>query len=285
MVNEFRPTTISAVPEAVCNGVDLHFERSGDGPRLLYCNGSGAALDSVRPLLRMLSSHFDLLAFDYRGMGASAPMTEPYTMADVAADVADLLDVVGWGRTMLLGLSFGGMVAQEFAVTHPERLDRLALLATSPGGAFPSYPLDQLADLPAGERASRSLRLADRRWTADWLAAHPDQAVLAAGFDTGRPGEETGAQAQGRRLQLQARKGHDVLDRLHRVRCPTLVGSGRYDDIAPLANGQAIVGRISGATHHVYDGGHLFVVQDPAAWPELVAFLGQDGHRRPSREP
>ena len=76
-------------------GVALHYECIGEGPRLLYCNGSGTTVDSSRPLLDMLSARFELLAFDYRGMGRSAPVTEPYAMADVAADVAALLDAVG----------------------------------------------------------------------------------------------------------------------------------------------------------------------------------------------
>lgn len=238
---------------------DLHVERRGTGPRLLYCNGSGATLREVRPLLNLLARHFDLLAFDYRGMGASPPAIEPYTMADLAADVTVLLDEVGWERTALAGLSFGGMVAQEFAVTHPERVSRLALLCTSPGGAFSSFPLETLADLPAEERHARSLQLADRRGTADWLVEAPTQ--------------ETAAQATGRLLQMQARKGHNVLDRLKNITCPTFVASGRYDDIAPVTNGQAIADRIPDATMHVYNGGHMFMAQDPTAWPEIIAFL------------
>jgi pimeloyl-ACP methyl ester carboxylesterase len=253
--------------------VELYYELLGDGPKLLYCNGSGATLDGVRPLLGMLATRFDVLAFDYRGIGASAPATEPYTMGAIAADVAGLLDVVGWERTALAGWSFGGMVAQEFAVTFPDRVARLALSATSPGGAFASYPLDQLGDLPRDERATRLLRLADTRWTAEWLSAHPDQAALAAGFAAEHNGELTEAQALGRLLQLQARKGHDVLDRLHRVSCPTWVGCGRYDEIAPVLNGRAIVDRTPNATLHEYDGGHLFLAQDPAAWPDLAEFL------------
>jgi 3-oxoadipate enol-lactonase len=254
-------------------GVALHYERLGDGPRLLYCNGSGTTVDTSRPLLDMLSARFEVLAFDYRGMGRSAPVTEPYGMSDVAADVAALLDDVGWDRTSLAGLSFGGMVAQEFAVTFPHRIDRLALMATSPGGAFASYPLETLADLPALERGLRSLNLADRRWTAEWFATHPEDAALVGTLATDLPAEET-AQAQGRLFQLRARKGHDVLDRLHQVTCPTFVGSGRYDDIAPVANGQAIVDRITNATLHIYESGHLFLLQDPAAWPAIATFLG-----------
>ena len=251
----------------------LHHERRGTGPPLLYCNGSGASLRSVRPLLTVLSGHFDLLAFDYRGMGDSDPVTEPYTMADLATDVADLLDTVGWRRTALAGLSFGGMVAQEFAVTFPERVSRLALLSTSPGGAFASYPLDTLADLPADERNARSLLLSDRRWTPEWLAAHPDQAAMVAAYTAAAPAEETEAQITGRLLQLRARRDFDATDRLHRVTCPTFVGSGRFDDIAPLANGRAIAERIPGATLHVYQGGHMFMAQDPTAWPQIIEFL------------
>lgn len=252
---------------------ELYHERLGEGPRLLYCNGSGTTVDSTRPLLQMLSAQFEVLAFDYRGMGRSAPVTEPYAMADIATDAAALLDAVGWERIALAGLSFGGMVAQELAVTFPERIDRLALMATSPGGAFASYPLDTLADLAPLERGLRSLNLADRRWTAEWFAARPEDAALVGTLAAGLPAEETEDQARGRVLQLQARAGHDVLDRLHRVTCPTFVGSGRYDDIAPVANGQAIADRITGATLHVYDSGHLFLLQDPAAWPEIAAFL------------
>ncbi|MGI9126554.1 MAG: alpha/beta fold hydrolase [Mycobacterium sp.] len=251
----------------------LHFERRGTGPRLLYCNGSGATLREVRPMLNILAADFDVLAFDYRGMGASPPVTESYTMADLAGDVAGLLDEVGWDRTALLGLSFGGMVAQEFAVTHPDRVQRLALLSTSPGGAFSSYPLDTLADLPTAERNARNLQLSDRRWTPEWLAEHPDQAALVATFATEAAAVETEEQARGRRLQMQARKGHNVLSRLGKISCPTFVGNGRYDDIAPVVNGRAIADRTQGATMHVYNGGHMFMAQDATAWPEIIGFL------------
>ncbi len=126
------------MPTLCCNGVELHVERAGQGPRLLYCNGSGATLAAVPWLLNRLAERFDVVAFDYRGMGASAPISEPYAMADAAADVAGLLDAFGWERTAMLGWSFGGMVAQEFAVSFPERLERLALLSTSPGGPQPA---------------------------------------------------------------------------------------------------------------------------------------------------
>ena len=76
--------------------------------------------------------------------------------------------------------------------------------------------------------------------------------------------------------QLQARKGHDVYERLPRISCPTLVASGRSDGIAPAANGAAIASQIPHAELRLFDGGHLFFLQDPTALPEIIAFLRAD---------
>jgi pimeloyl-ACP methyl ester carboxylesterase len=79
-------------------------------------------------------------------------------------------------------------------------------------------------------------------------------------------------------LQSQARKDHNVLDRLFRIPCPTFVTNGRYDAIAPPANGQTIVERVADGSLYVYEDGHASVLQDPVAWTELVTlYSGQDG--------
>ena len=146
------------------NGVELYWEQRGGGPRLLFCNGSGLTLRDVRPLLDPLTASFDLLAWDYRGFGRSAPVTRPYAMADVAADAAALLEIAGWQSCRVIGASFGGMVAQEFAVTNPDRVERLALACTSAGGeGGSSYPLQKLLELPPAQRVPAELTLADSR--------------------------------------------------------------------------------------------------------------------------
>src|SRR6478735_4132641 len=217
------------------NGVELYWERRGSGPRLLFCNGSGTTLQAVGPLLDLVAATFDLLAWDYRGLGRSAPMTGPYTMADLAADAAGLLQIAGWDICRVLGVSFGGMVAQEFAVTHPERVERLALACTSAGGdGGSSYPLHKLSELPPQERAAAQLKLADSRWDERWLEAHPADRALA----------EALAAAAARTAQLEARAGHDVWDRLDAITRPALVGYGNYDGIAPAPNSTAIASRL-----------------------------------------
>ena len=253
------------------NGVELYWEHWGAGPRLLFCNGSGTTLQTVRPLLDLVAAKFDVLAWDYRGLGRSVPLTGPYTMADLAADAVGLLEIAGWDICRLLGVSFGGMVAQEFAVTHPERVERLVLACTSAGGGGgSSYPLHKLPGLPPGQRAAAQLKLADSRWDQRWLEAHPADRALAedltaAGQDQRYPAACT--------AQLEARAGHDVWDRLDAITCPALVGYGTYDGIAPVQNSTAIASRLRGAELRGYEGGHLFLFQDPAALPEFEAFL------------
>src|SRR5215467_15008483 len=161
------------------NGVELYWEQRGSGPRLLFCNGSGTTLQTVRPLLDLVAATFDLLAWDYRGLGRSGLLTGPYTMADLAADAVGLLEIAGWDSCRVLGVSFGGMVAQEFAVTNPGRVERLALACTSAGGeGGSSYPPQKLQELPPQERAAAGLRLADSRWDERWLEAHPVDRML-----------------------------------------------------------------------------------------------------------
>jgi pimeloyl-ACP methyl ester carboxylesterase len=256
------------------NGAELYWEHRGSGPRLLFCNGSGTTLQVVRPLLDSLAGRFELLAWDYRGLGGSVPLAGSYTMADLAADAAGLLELAGWATCRVAGVSFGGMVAQEFAVSRPQQVERLALACTSAGGGGgSSYPLEELQGLPPEERVTASLKLADSRWDERWLAAHPADRALADALARAGQDQPGAAAAAGADARLAARAGHDVWDRLGAITCPALVGYGNYDGIAPARNSAAIASRIRGAQLRGYDGGHLFLFQDPAALAEFVDFL------------
>lgn len=195
-------------------------------------------------------------------------------MADYAADAAALLDHVGWESCRVVGVSFGGMVAQEFAVTHPHRVERLALLCTSPGGAYASYPLHELAAMDEEQVMALRATLLDTRFTPGYLAEHPADRALAD-YAIQRPTEAATAEVRrGMAAQLDARSRHDVVDRLGSIACPTLVASGRYDGIAPPTNGEAIAARVPDAELRVYEGGHMFFVQDRRAMPDILDFLG-----------
>jgi 3-oxoadipate enol-lactonase len=265
------------MPHLHINDIDIYHERAGTGPRLLFINGSGANLSDMAPLLAMYATRFDVLAHDQRGLGRTSAPEGPYTMADYAADAAGLAQAIGWDRYRLVGVSFGGMVAQELAVTFPERIERLVLMCTSPGGAGgSSYPLHTLATRPVETQSETWPQILDTRFTPDWLAAHDGDRMLAAMVAQRPAVQKPDEVRRGERLQLEARADHDVFDRLPRIVCPTLVASGRFDGIAPPENGEAIVQQISGAELRLYDGGHIFFTQDQRALPDVIDFLAQD---------
>ena len=115
------------MPTVTANGISIYYERSGTGPPLLFCNGSGSTLEGSALLIAPFTERFDVVAHDQRGLGRTEIPPTPYTMAEYAADAMSLADEVGWDRFRIVGISFGGMVAQEIAVTWPDRVERLAL--------------------------------------------------------------------------------------------------------------------------------------------------------------
>jgi pimeloyl-ACP methyl ester carboxylesterase len=168
------------------------------------------------------------------------------------------------------------MVAQEIAATAPARIERLALACTSPGGeGGSSYPLHELATMPADEAQALGLRLLDTRFDPEYLASHPADRGLAEMMVSRRTAAKTDEQRRGEAEQLGARSGHDVTGRLGRVSCPTLVACGRYDGIAPPPNSETIAARIPHAELRRYEGGHVFFAQDPKALPEILDFLDE----------
>jgi pimeloyl-ACP methyl ester carboxylesterase len=262
------------VPTERLNGIDVYFERDGRGSPLLFFNGSGSTLATSKLLIDVFRSRFDVVAHDQRGLGRTSIPPGPYEMSDYAADALALLDAVGWTSCRVAGVSFGGMVAQELAVTAPERVERLALVCTSPGGPVTSsYPLHELESMDERERAALAMRLLDTRFDAAWLDAHPADRALVEGMAARNAGDKSDEQRRGAREQLLARSRHDVCDRLVKVTCPTFVAAGRFDGIAPPANSEAIADRVPDAELRVYDGGHAFFAQDPRALPEVLDFL------------
>jgi 3-oxoadipate enol-lactonase len=261
----------------VANGVELYYEVEGAGERLLFISGTGADLRRGPRLTDgSLFASFELLQYDQRGLGRSAVPPGPYSLADYGDDAAALLDALGWDDCLVLGVSFGGMVAQELAIRHPDRVQRLVLACTSSGGrGGASYPLHELVDLDPEVRLTRQLELLDTRWDATWRDANPEMVqTLREGFRLSGAGD-AGADA-GLRLQLEARRKHDTSARLGGIHCPTLVCGGRYDGIAPPANSEFLAGAIEDARLEMFDGGHVFMMQDPAAFPAMIDFLRGD---------
>ena len=206
------------MPTVTLNGIDVYYERGGSGPPLLFCNGSGGTLESAALLIAQFREHFDVVAHDQRGLGRTSIPAEQFTMAQYAADAAALLEHVGWATSAVVGVSFGGMVAQEFAVTHPQRVERLALACTSAGGeGGSSYPLQELLELPPGQRVAAELKVVDSRWDQRWLEAHPADRAIAERMTAAGQDQQDPAAVAAYQAQLQAREGHDGCQTEHDV--------------------------------------------------------------------
>jgi 3-oxoadipate enol-lactonase len=263
------------MPVATANGLSLYYERAGSGPPLLFISGTGGDL-RVKPNVfdGPMAKRFDLLAYDQRGLGQSDKPDVAYSMADYADDAAALLASQGWDRAAVIGVSFGGMVAQELAIRHPEQVSRLVLACTSPGGAGgASFPFHEIEHLKGEARARHMIPISDIRRDDAWAAANPDQYGLFVAMGAADPFADEPGHAMGAHRQLEARAAHDTWDRLPEIACPTLVAAGRYDGIALPATQEKMAARISGAALQWFNGGHMFIIQDRTAILAMMAFL------------
>jgi 3-oxoadipate enol-lactonase len=265
------------MPYLTVRDLDICFDRAGAGPPLLAISGSRGDLRLKPNLLESpLAKSFDVLAYDQRGLGRTSKPNKAYSMADYAEDAAALLDAVGWKRVRVVGVSFGGMVALELALRHPDRVSKLALCCTSPGGeGGSSYPHHSLQNLSARERARVMVSISDTRCDAGWAADSPGELEeLIRKFSDEPFAEEPGHQSGISRL-LEARRQHDTWERIAHIACPVLICGGLYDGIALPLSQKRIVVRIPGAALRMFEGGHQFLWQDSSAFPEIVRFLAE----------
>lgn len=243
----------------------VHYARFGAGEPLLMISGSGGDLRETFPETHPLNRHFDTVHYDQRGLGQTTEGDHAPTMADFADDAARLCEVLGWSRCRVVGTSFGGMVAQHLAIRHPNLVERLVLNCTSPGGELASYPLDRVYELPDDQAAELRLRLTDTRYETEGTL--PDLDVLVDRYR--RPVRPS----PGFRAQLAARTDHDTTADLASIQAPTLVCAGRYDGIAPVTNSEHLAERIPDAELDVFEGGHLFMLQDRRSRERTRDFL------------
>lgn len=263
------------MPHARVGDIDMYYERQGEGPQLLFISGTGGDL-RVKPNVfdGGLARSFELLAFDQRGLGQTSKPDRPYSMGGYADDAAGLMDSLGWESALVVGVSFGGMVAQELVLRHPTKVRRLVLACTSPGGAGgASFPFHEIEGMERLERSRMLIPISDTRRDEAWSAAHPDLYAQILAFGASDPYTDEPGHAMGAHRQLEARARHDTWDRLPDIACPVMIAAGRYDGIALSETQQRMAARIPGARLRFFEGGHLFMIQDRAAVPAMTEFL------------
>jgi 3-oxoadipate enol-lactonase len=251
--------------------IELSYERSGSGPPLLLIMGmSGTALHWGESFLRELRRDFDVIAYDHRGVGESTRLAGALTIAELAGDASALLTALEIDAAHVLGISMGGMVAQELALAHPEQVLTLALGCTYCGGprsvhTDPALMAGLSAAIMSGDRA-RALRAGWEINVSPTMAR--DEAAYAEYLEIARRRRVAVPVVM---AQLQACAAHDTSERLHELAMPTLVLHGTEDQLLPVANGRLIASLISGSRLEIFDGvGHLFFWERPERSAELV---------------
>lgn len=259
---------------------ELFYKIKGNGPKLIIITGTNSDTRHTPCIYDAPgSSAFELLNFDHRGMGQSSTPGTPLSMKAYADDIVKLLDVLGWQETAVVGVSFGGMVAQHFALSYPERVSHLALCCTSSGGGGgSSYPLQTLINYTAEEYASHIMKLMNLKHDDTWQAAHPKLAKRTydyyfQGADASYNNPEKYAAMK---EQFAARAEHNVYEDLAKLEIPTLVACGELDGVAPPENSKAMAAVIPNAQLETFRGGHLFLKEDAVAWPTLFSFLNPE---------
>jgi pimeloyl-ACP methyl ester carboxylesterase len=237
------------------NGFRLRVMEAGDGPPILLIMGLGGSIETWNPLRRRLPGH-RLIMVDHPGMGLSSVPPLPIPMTTIARLYADVLDQLGYRRVDVMGYSFGGAVAQQFAYQFPDRVDRLVLMATACGwGGVPGTP----AALTAAGMPLRLYSNTFRELLAPYLYAgrvgrRPSLLSNELHTRTGRR-----ASLRGVACQIFAYSMWSSLCWLHTVKHPTLVMAGEEDPLAPAQNSRIIAARMPNARLHIARrGGHLF---------------------------
>ncbi|MGH2944022.1 MAG: alpha/beta fold hydrolase [Solirubrobacteraceae bacterium] len=259
------------MPRVAVAGTELQYERRGTGAPLLLIQGLGGnSTHWGEPFLAALERDFELVLYDHRGMGRSAPQQGAVTVGSLAEDALALLDALGLADAHVLGISLGGMVAQELALAAGRRVRTLTLGCTSCGGTQ-SRPtaaevVQRLTAAALSRDRERLLRTGFELVVSSAYASEPAHYAAFAAAAERFPATIPALLAQQAALQ-----GHDAYARLRGIRVPTLVIHGSDDQLLAPINGDLVASLIPGARLELLHGvGHLFFWEQPERSAELV---------------
>lgn len=265
------------MPYARNGSLRVYYESAGEGPPVLLIMGQGMSLEAGWRTVEALSGRFRVLSFDNRDMGRSDRSVLPYVVPQLAGDAIAVLDAAGERRAHVYGISLGGMIAQEVALRHRDRVLSLVLGATTAGGPR-AVPMDtRVLTFYARVGAMGAEE-------AEWAAV-----PYSYGCRTRRDHGERIAQDIARRLrhapdtiayvhQVAAAATHSTQGRLGEITAPTLVVHGAQDQLQAPRNAELLADGIQGAELAIWpDAGHLYVTDEPEADRAIGRFLDRHG--------
>jgi 3-oxoadipate enol-lactonase len=254
----------------------IAWERHGAGPPLLLIHGLGYARWGWKPVLPGLAERFDVLLFDNRGIGESDAPPGPYTASEMAADALQVLDEAEVERAHVVGTSLGGMVAQELALAAPERVDRLVLACTTPGGPrahpMPEVTVALLAEAQRLEPTVALRRFVENALAPQTVAEHPElvERIMEHRLRTKQDPAAWSAQAA-------AGATFDAYDRVGAITAPTLVVTGTDDAVVDPRNSELLCQLLTDSDNAYFPGlGHLFFWESPDGFVHCVTSFIED---------
>jgi 3-oxoadipate enol-lactonase len=259
MMGDRSPVRLHYVEEGPTNQVDR------SRLPLLLVGSLGSALDMWDPQVPALAGDRRLIRVDHRGHGESPVPAGPYSIAELAADIIALLDALGLDQVDYAGLSLGGMIGQYLASEHPERIRRLALLATTSHFPDPKVWEDRIAAVSEGGTESTAEGTVDRWYTSAWSQANPKwvertKEMIRDTSDIGYLG------------CCQAIRDWDHTHRLEAITAPTLVIAGTADPSTPPdPHGDTLAERIPGAEYVKVEAAHLLSIERADEVNDLLA--------------
>jgi 3-oxoadipate enol-lactonase len=245
--------------------VRIAWESTGTGKPLLLIQGLGYARWGWDPVGPGLAERFRVLTFDNRGIGESAVPPGPYTAREMAADALQVLDEAGAVRTHVVGASLGGMIAQELAVAAPERVDRLVLCCTTPGGPA-AVQMPAVTVRLFQQAATLAPEVALKRFIENALGPEPPEGLLDELLRRrlANPPDPAGWQAQ-------AAAGTTFPGVDATIEASTLVLHGTADNVVDVGNADLLAQMIPNARSELFPGaGHLFFWEQPDRFVRIV---------------
>jgi 3-oxoadipate enol-lactonase len=255
------------------DGTRLYYERTGAGAQVLLVMGLGMNATGWWRTIPVLAERLGLVAFDNRGSGRSDVPEGPYSLEQMADDAMAVLDACGLERAHVYGISLGGIIAQQIALAHPERVDRLVLGATTPGGPRHTRADDDVLRL-VGARGTLSAE------QAAWASVPINYARRTRERAGQRIAEDIVQRlrypvtGRGYGAQVEVAMRYAAGDAVRAIAAPTLVVHGEEDVLVPAPNGRLLAELIPGATLSMWpETAHLYPTDEPAADRAVLEFL------------
>jgi pimeloyl-ACP methyl ester carboxylesterase len=253
-------------------GVKIAYELRGDDESEPLVLVHGLAYDRAGwgRLPDLLARSFRVLLVDNRGVGESDAPEGPYAVSQMAADVAAVLDDAGIERSHIFGVSLGGYIAQDLALTHPERVQKLVLASTAPGGPrshpMPAAGIDAFGKYPTMEREAGLRLMVENSLGARGVRDVPGLADEIFAYRLEHAPSLAAWQAQ-----AYAGATFDAYDRIGKIAAPTLVIQGGADNVVDPRNAELLADLIPNSRVEVVpECGHLLVWEDSERVAELV---------------